>query len=53
MFGMGEGKLHFETGEKFSMQTGDLLLFDSNIEHWADPCVYPKTLLSFDVRTFE
>jgi len=53
MFGMGEGKLHFDTGQVFSMHTGDLLLFDSNIEHWADPCVYPKTLLSFDVRTFE
>jgi len=50
LLGHGDGTLEFETGDKFNMYQGDVVLFDSNIKHWAHHVELPKTILSFDVR---
>ena len=50
LLGHGDGTLEFETGDKINMYQGDVVLFDSNIKHWAHHVELPKTILSFDVR---
>ena len=44
------GKLKFETGEEFYLTQGDVMLFDSTINHCAEQVTLPKTVLAFDVR---
>jgi hypothetical protein len=50
---IGDGKsgiLEFETSDKFKMTQGDMVIFPSNIKHWAHEVENPKTVLSFDIR---
>jgi mannose-6-phosphate isomerase-like protein (cupin superfamily) len=49
LLGYGDGILEFETGDKFDMHQGDMVLFDSNTRHWAHHVQLPKTVLSFDI----
>jgi len=49
LLGHGTGTLEFETGDKFNMFQGDMIMFNSDTKHWAHSTDLPKTVLSLDI----
>lgn len=46
----GRGGVTCFEDREFSLEQGDILLFDSKLKHWTTFCTSPKVVLSFDMR---